>query len=430
MAREAARRLALLGALVALGLGLPAAASAAPLTIGAYYYTWYGPGEQGWDLGYLRGALDSPQLPLLGEYASSDPGLIATHYDWAHRYGVGVFFCSWSGRNRSDDLTIRDNLLPSPARGATRLAIFYESILRLGKGQDDRIAIDDAAIATITDDFDYLARTYFSDPGYYRINGRPVVVLYVTRIFTGQVAQAIQAIRDRVRAITGLNPYLIGDEVDADIGPQPTHIRLFDAITGYTLYSRKQTPGWARETGFITRVERRFRLFRTAARKARVAFVPSSLPGFNDRAVRLEADHYVLPHELDPTNSDPTSLFAASLRLAGSYVDPRLRLLAVTSWNEWNEDTQIEPTASAETSSAPLALTLGYPQRSYGFGLLGRLARFKRNWESASSRPSERKKRKAPQAHVGGWLLGSNVLLRFREETEKSAQLRASISAR
>jgi hypothetical protein len=305
--------------------------------------------------------------------------VIATHYAWAHEYGVDVFLCSWSGPFGLDDGTIRDGLLPSPARGATRIGILYESIQRLGLSAPNEITIDDHAIETLRSDFDYLARTYFQDPGYYHVGSRPVVVLYVSRIWVGKVAEAIAAIREQVRAVTGRNPYLIGDEVDPDIGPFPEHIRLFDAITGYTLYSRKQTPGWPSETGFVQRSQKRMQRFQRLAQADGVAFVPGSLPGFDDRALRPDYE-YALPHELTPSSTDPSSLFAATLGVAGPLVDRHLRLLTVTSWNEWNEDTQIEPTAPAPPTDAPEAVTQGYLQRSYGFALLETLARFRAGW--------------------------------------------------
>lgn len=327
-------KLAFGAAVAALLLAAPAAA--APLTVAAYYYPWYDDGQ------WARGTMRSP---VLGDYVSRDPATIASHFAWARQYGVDVFVCNWLGRTSTSDSTLRDYLLPSPARGRTKIAILYESGLRLGL-TDNRIVFGEREQQILLSDFDYLAATYFRSPAYYRVGGRPVVVLYVSRIFRGAYAEAIGALRMRMRTAWGVDLYLIGDEVDWDLGPSRTRIRLYDAITGYTLYSRTQP-----QSGFLRLVEDRYRAFKHVAAERRVAFVPGAQPGYDDRGIRPEEGHYVL--------SEPR-LFERGLALAGRYVDRRLGLMTITSWNEWHEDTQIEPATD------------------YGLDLLEKLARFKR----------------------------------------------------
>jgi glycoprotein endo-alpha-1,2-mannosidase len=351
--------------------------------VAAYYYLWYDESAGQWQKGYLRGRLDAPQRPALGEYDSRDPAVIAQHYRWAQRYGVDVFLTSWWGPHGYDDVTLRDHVLTSAARGPTRFAIFYESGARLPVA-NHRIPLDDAAIDGMVADFDYLARTYLRHPAYYRIGQRPFVVLYGSKVYRGKVAEAIRAVREHVRIAHGLELFLVGDEIDWDLGPSHARIGLFDAITPYTLYSRTQPSGWPSQTGFLQAIDSRLQQFRRVAAMKGVALVPGALAGFNDRGVRGEDGHYVLPHELDAAHERSYSLFSSFLELAGRYVDPKLRLLTVTSWNEWNEDTQIEPTAGAGPSSGPGDLTGGYTYHSYGFALLERLAAFKRRWPAAS----------------------------------------------
>ena len=240
-------------------------AGASPLTVGAYYYAWYGSDGAHWDLGTLRGGLDPAEPPQLGYYDSRDPAVITQHYAWAHQYGIDVFFTSWRGPDSVDDTTIRDDLLPSPARGPTQIALLYESIERLGMGPDNRITLTPDSEQRMLDDFDYMARTYFDRPGYYRIDGRPVVIVYASRILRGDVGETIHAIREHLITTYGVNPYLIGDEVDWDQPPDPFRIGLYDAITGYTPYSRTQPAGWPSETGWLQAVDRRTRQFRKMA---------------------------------------------------------------------------------------------------------------------------------------------------------------------
>ncbi|HVS85668.1 MAG TPA: hypothetical protein VHD91_08550 [Gaiellaceae bacterium] len=363
------RGIALLLVAVA-ALAAAARAGAAPLTVAAYYYPWYAPDHERWGAGYVRSQLLPPEAPLLGEYDSRDPAVIAQHFAWAHEYGIGVFLCSWDGPGSYSDGTIRDWLLPSPDRGSTQIGLFYESLGRFPIGADARIHLDAAGEQTMVDDFDYLARTYFGTPGLYEIDGRPVIVIYASRIYEGLFADAIRQIRAHLEAAYGVDPYLVGDEVDWDDPPDPDRIGLFDAITGYTLYSRTQPASWS-AAEFLQRVSQRVELFRRVAAAEGVAFVPGALTGYDDRGERLAEDHHVLPRTVGSE-----SMLQETLALAAPLVDPRLGLLAVTSFNEWNEDTQLEPTAAADPTSGPAALTEGYPFAAYGTTPLEELASF------------------------------------------------------
>jgi glycoprotein endo-alpha-1,2-mannosidase len=374
------------GAVILLALGLSlggpvGAAPESPLTIAAYYYAWYGAGGRHWDDGYLRERLATAQEPELGEYDSFSEETVAAHFRWAQRYGVDVFICSWSAPGSYEDIVLRDRLLSSPARGDTRMAILYESKLRLGS-TNGRIVFDKEKQERLLSDFDYLAERYFSDPAYFRLGGRPVVVLYVSRIFSGRYGAAIRALRAYVRERHGIDLYLVGDEVDPDDPPERSRIRLFDAITSYTMYSRHQPAGWPATTRFLQKVDRRYGQFSRVAASEGVSFIPGALPGFNDRGIRPDERHYVLPHEVSGRHRDDYTLFSRFLEVAGENVDPRLNLLTVTSWNEWHEDTQIEPTAPRAPSTGPNEWTAGYPYYSYGHRLLELLAAFAARFDS------------------------------------------------
>jgi hypothetical protein len=65
------------------------------------------------------------------------------------------------------------------------------------------------------------------------------------------------------------------------------------------------------------------------------------------------------------------------LALDADYLDPARKAVNVTSFNEWHEDTQIEPTAPAVSSTGPATYTQGYEYPSYGFRLLEQLQEFR-----------------------------------------------------
>ncbi len=96
-----------------------------------------------------------------------------------------------------------------------------------------------------------------------------------------------------------------------------------------------------------------------------MGYVPGVSPGYNDRAVRFERNNIGLSRRLT-AGSEPGTLFIAQLEQARYLVDPAMgNLLLVNSFNEWHEDTQIEPVVG-EPTNLPLNLTNGLQYEGYG----------------------------------------------------------------
>ena len=52
-------------------------------------------------------------------------------------------------------------------------------------------------------------------------------------------------------------------------------------------------------------------------------------------------------------------------------------MLDVTSFNEWHEDTEIEPTGPGTATSTPTTYTQSYTYTAHGLGLLDALKQFR-----------------------------------------------------
>jgi glycoprotein endo-alpha-1,2-mannosidase len=77
----------------------------------------------------------------------------------------------------------------------------------------------------------------------------------------------------------------------------------------------------------------------------------------------------VIPRQWEPGAAEG-SFFAESLeRIAKPLVDPDLQMVLITSWNEWNEDTAIEPAAPAPATTRDRdgeVFTQGYAYEGFG----------------------------------------------------------------
>jgi glycoprotein endo-alpha-1,2-mannosidase len=361
------------------GLGAaPFVRAADRLLVGAHYYLWFP--EHFIQKRYLRARLDPTQEPLLGEYSSSSIEVVEQHIAWAASAGIDFFTLDWWRRAPLRNALIDQAFLAARNAGNIRFCIFYE-LWDLGYDVATGFTVfDSPTTERFLADMDEIATRYFGHPGYLRVGDRPVILLYITRTATGRFEEAMDRFRRRM-ARTGFDPYVIGDEVFWRVAlqdgradteePQRARIALFDAITAYNLYypSRPSQAGYGSTSTLLADAGALYARYREAAAGRPV--IPLAFPGYNDRASRPEADHSVIPREWAPEAGEGT-FFAEWLRaFTLPQVDPRLPMMLVTSWNEWNEDTAIEPAAGAppttyDTSDSGRGYTQGF--RYSGFG--------------------------------------------------------------
>lgn len=377
---------ALLCASLMTGCGPQGDGSKERLLVGAVYYLWY---PRNFGLGYLRGRLNPPQSPLLGRYDSADPKVAEQHIAWCSRYGVDFLAVDWWPDRPGQNQALDKALLAAPNIGDIKFCIFYETWQVGWSGGLGATIFDTKATDKLLRDFDEISDKYFNHPQYLKIKNRPVVFLYLSRTFHGDFQGALARLRQRMRA-KGYELYLIGDEVFWQVvdnkgsgapsksggyhpvpshKPQPQRIRLFDAITAYNMYEggMKQHAGYAARTSHLLDIERKMVQYQAIAKKRGVGFAPSALPGYNDRGVRRNSRHYIVPRQWYQ-GAKEGSFFAKYLDMALRRLDPKLKMLLITSWNEWNEDTQIEPTITTPPYQGPKndIWTDGFAYKGYG----------------------------------------------------------------
>jgi glycoprotein endo-alpha-1,2-mannosidase len=337
---------------------------AAATTVGAYYYPWYGTysGGHSWTQ-TLRENLVPQQPPALGYYSSRNSSVIEQQIDESHRGNISFWATSWWGPTSAEDFTLRNYVLADPRAGELHYAIHYESTGRLGDATNP-------TYSNLISDFQYLDHNYFNNPNYLRINGRPVVFLYLTRVYFNSQAgrDAVANLRQTMMSQFGVNPYLIGD----DVFPGQNNAQraaLWDSITDFDVYgSALQSRGST--TAAITALGNQYHNALKLAQSVNVGFVPAVSPGFNDAAVR--SGHPAAPRYLtDVPGAAEGSLFNAELNSAVlPNLDPTSgNMLMVSTFNEWHEDTQIEPTivaAPTAIDNASGTLAQGYSYSGYG----------------------------------------------------------------
>mmetsp|Transcript_7616 Transcript_7616/g.18987 ORF Transcript_7616/g.18987 Transcript_7616/m.18987 type:complete len:565 (+) Transcript_7616:130-1824(+) len=331
--------------------------------VGTYYYPWHGDEFHNGG-GYLRRNLTPPQQPALGEYNDSDPQIIAQHMKWFRKANIGLLVTSWWGPGRIEDTNTKDVILQHEDIGNLKIALHYETTGRI-KGD----------MSTPRSDIKYICENYFDNPNYYKIDGRPVLFVYVTRVLhrDGVLEEALLTMRSEASKC-GHNLYLIGDHVFQS-APDPNEefvpFWYFDAVTNYDVYGSSGRPdGYAGKDAVETYYAEQEK-WKNQALEENCRYVPPVSPGYNDRGVRLDKDNPPLSRRLT-ADSDEGSLFWYQLKNALQLVDPLVdNMVIVNSFNEWHEDTQIEPAvvvpgSETDGTTEPELYTGGLEYVGYG----------------------------------------------------------------
>lgn len=337
--------------------------------VGVYYYPWWGDHTGGhYFISTLRDRLVPRQPPALGHYSSRNTAVILDHISQSLQGNISLWVTSWWGPGSAEDHTLLQYIMPLLQGSGVKCAIHYESRGRLG---------DSAAphYGNLIPDFRHLADNYFSDPAYLRIDGKPVVVIYLTRVYFKDQPQAlleVDLLRQTIQDEYGYELYLVGDDF---FKGNLTNTEAWDAITSYDVYGQVLGPppaGYGSTAGALTALAGYYDDARLAAAAVGTAFIPTATPGFNDRGIR--DGHFPAPRYME--DAEPSvfgSLFSRMLSdVVVSRVDPAAEnILLINSFNEWHEDTQIEPTIIADPTnqddcSLSQHCTEGYSYSGYG----------------------------------------------------------------
>lgn len=358
MHRSISRRAAAVLAACALAAALPATAQH---QVSAYYYPWYSGAD--WNPSdFLRGRNRMDIPPLIGTYDNVvDKVPVRQHIEWSTNFGIDNWIMSWWGPGSYQSNAILKNVMPNLVGTNLTFCLFYET----GSIYANRWTFGPAEVQLFYDHIKYMNDNFFSHPNYWRIGGRPVVVVYLSRMMNGSYPEAL----DRVRK--DFNVYLIGD--DFHFGPaEPERHQHWDAITIYNSHGIRTYDGYPQATGFIEGVRRNFQNHKKGIAGTATRLMSNVIPGYNDRAVRLEADNYVIPRRVDADSAEG-STFDQMLTVGLEEGDPEVGT-AICSWNEWWEDTAIEPSVVSpptnEDGTTDFTYSKGYMYEGYGATLL------------------------------------------------------------
>ncbi len=338
------------------------------LKFGAYYSPRYDQAGKHWQKKNLRLQLIPAQEPKLGRYDCRDESVIKQHVAWAQEAGIDFFALNWWGSNTSTDITIKKHFAPYLDQNQSdfKFCLVYLTPFFLKVKRDGTLPVNLDAQTRLLKDFLYLSRNYFKHPNYLKINGRPVLIMYLSRLLTGDYEKIIPRVKAVVRQQTKQDIFLVGDEVFWD-EPNQKRIGIFDGITSYNMYGRPlRYDGYAQSNGFFSDLGQTYNEYRKIAGDKKVKFIPNVMPGYNNRAATPKEKRVIWPREVNHLTTEKGTFYQEYFQVARQHLDPDLPMVLITSWNFWRDDTQIEPVKKSRTPiKHPFALTGEYGYFGY-----------------------------------------------------------------
>ncbi|MFF4501710.1 endo-1,3-alpha-glucanase family glycosylhydrolase [Streptomyces sp. NPDC001401] len=298
------RRPGLLAVLVLVLAGLfPASASSAEgrrVPLLAYYYQWFAPSS------WQRAKTDYPRL---GHYSSDDASVIRTHVDWAKSAGIDGFVVSWKSSPVNNR---RLRMLLDVARTRDfKVAVIYQGLdFHRRPLATDRVAAD----------FRLLYGRYARDPAFFRLDGKPLTVFSGTWQYpTADIARITGPVRKGM--------LVLGTE------KSPQGIRRLAHVTdGDAYYWSSVNP----DTN--DRHAAKLREMAAAAHAGHGYWMAPFAPGFD---ARLVGGTKSVPRDGGRTLRTE---YAAAMASAPD-------VLGLISWNEFSENSHVEPSVRHGTQS-------------------------------------------------------------------------------
>ena len=278
---------AALVALLALCVPMSGSAEGLPV-VSAFFYPWFGSPEDG---GYAHWAqnghappvdIASNFYPADGPYSSSNSAVIATQLNEAARAGIDELAVSWWGRGSKED-----NVLPDVLAGAVRTGMLVAAHIEPYNGR---------TVASVAADAAYL-------------HSLGIRTIYVYQAFAGVDPADWAAANDAIHA-EGVTTFAETALVGQAAAGHFSGIYTYDTVTyGGRVLSR----------------------LCNEAHAVHLLCAPSVGPGYDAR--RAIGDPHVKPRRHGLTYD---SMWRAALAAGADRI-------TITSFNEWQEGTQIEP---------------------------------------------------------------------------------------
>lgn len=307
------------------------------IDVGVYYFP-------GWrDASQWKPILRFPERkPIPGWYREGSPEVADWHIKWAVEHGITFFAYDWywARGGRQLEHALHEGFFHARYRHLLKFCLLWAN-----HNPPNTHSLDDSvAVAR------YWITNYFNRPEYYRIEGKPVIIIFSPYNFRADLGvdgtrQALNAMREECRR-AGLNGLYM---VACVSGPREVEDEGYDAVTCYN-WAGLGLIGPEKHGPFSALIEGYRRQWETFIEQSRLPIILPISGGWDSRP--WHGNNAMVRHGRTP------AMFKRHLQQARDMLEhcaDKTKLLPaviIEAWNEWGEGSYIEP------------------HKEYGFGYL------------------------------------------------------------
>ena len=288
-----------------------------PPEVVAAYYPWYSGEGRHWGDRTGNNASESTHFPLIGAYDSGDQIVLERHVEEASKSGITAFASSWWGIDSYEDWVL-GNQANVCEENEFKFTVLYESI------RDESVDTPEKVSAELN----YILERYGSNASFLRWKERPVIF-----VFSPGGENRDENFWQEVKGQLNMDAVLVGDVKGLALLPP------FEGVFNYNeldTETHRENMEWVASSGSYLQEGSYWRFILSSRRNGYSVLgdrltCATVIPGYDDTKVR--SDGNVLPRNGTRTYQDYWDI------INGVDVD----WVFITSWNEWNEGTEIEP---------------------------------------------------------------------------------------
>lgn len=284
--------------------GIPAASAAVAAPVGtaaatiplfAYYYIWFD--TDSWN----RAKID---YPLIGRYSSDDAAVMRQQIEQAKSVGIEGFIVSW--KNTPTDDRRLQLLMRVATQENFKLAMIYEGL---------DFKRNPLPVSEVAADFKLFSDVYAPNPVFFRLNGKPLTIWSGTWAYShADVASVTSPVRNRILVLS-TEKSVAGFR------------RIADVTDGDAYYWSSVNP--ATDSGYAAKLT----AMSTAIHQDGKYWIAPFAPGFDARLVG--GDSVVGRNGGQTLRTE----YAAAVQSSPD-------ILGLISWNEYSENTYVEPSVN------------------------------------------------------------------------------------